>query len=192
MSLAALLFSGLWPLTAEEVVRPPSRDVTPPGFTPAPKMVAPLFRELQPPPPPETPRWHRLLLPVTTDSGTFMVKNRAIRVSGIAAPSVDQTCRLNDTDWPCGRTALHQLRMFLGGRAVECYFPFAQSADQVVARCRVGSTDLGHWLLAQGWAKPDANAPDEYRAAAFQARCARLGLWRGQPRDESCDGEGPD
>ncbi len=59
-----------------EEVPPPSRDVTPPGFTPAPITSGPLIREPLPPPPPEKPRWHRYFLPVTTDAATFVVSGQ--------------------------------------------------------------------------------------------------------------------
>ena len=36
---------------------------------------------------------------------------------GVVAPKPAETCKRQDgADWPCGKTALHSLRMFLGGR----------------------------------------------------------------------------
>ena len=75
-----------------EVVPPPSRDVTPPGITPAPQGDGPLIREAVPPPPPEPPRWRRFFLPKTLDAGTFGVKAMAIRISGVDPPPRDATC----------------------------------------------------------------------------------------------------
>jgi endonuclease YncB( thermonuclease family) len=170
-----------------DIVKPPSRDVTPPGATHGPPADGPLVREKVPPPPPDPPRWRRFFLPATTDAATFKTDKLTIRVSGVTPPAADETCRKEDgSDWPCGRTALFSLRLFLRGRAIECFFPRPEGVEEVVAPCRVGKTDLGGWLLTQGWAKPDENATDEYRAMADTARCAGKGLWRGAARPDGC------
>lgn len=162
-----------------EEVPPPSRDVTPPGFTPAPITSGPLIREPLPPPPPEKPRWHRYFLPVTTDAATFVVSGRTIRLAGVDALPRGGVCKLGDGDnWPCGTSALFALRRFLAGRAIECYFLRSDKSDPLVAPCRIGKLDIGLWLLTQGWVKPEPSASDDYRKAADAAHCAGLGLWR--------------
>lgn len=170
-----------------EIVPPPSRNVTPPGMTPGPAVDGPLTRVPTPPRPPDPPRWQRYFLPQTPDGATFVTSGLTIRISGVAPPPVDKTCRKADgEEWPCGRVALFALRMFLRGRAVECYFPPLGDVRQVIAPCRVGKVDLGAWLIAEGWATPDENATEAYREAAAAARCKRLGLWRGTPSDGNC------
>jgi endonuclease YncB( thermonuclease family) len=175
------------PGTFAQDAAPPIRNVTPPGMTPGPEVDGPLIREPAPPRPPDPPRWRRFFLPVTSDAATFLVKGLTIRIAGVAPPAVDATCRLADgSDWPCGRMALYGLRMFLHGRAVECFFPPPGDAANVIAPCRVGSIDLGRWLLANGWAKPDELATDRYRASSALARCGRLGIWRGETPPSDC------
>lgn len=181
---AILAFVAASPADAQapppEIVAPASRDVTPPGVTPGPSRGGLLVREPAPPRPPDPPRWRRFFLPETTDAATFVAGDRTIKISGIAAPLRQATCQPSDgAAWPCGRTALHALRMFLRGRAIECFFPYADTAVEITAPCRVGKSDLGLWLLAQGWAKPGQYATDDYRQAADGARCAGRGLWRG-------------
>lgn len=176
-----------------EIVAPATRDVTPPGITPGPSGSSPLIREPAPPAPPKPPRWRRFHLPKTTDAATFRVDNRTIRIAGVAAPNPDASCRqTSGGEWPCGRTALYSFRMFLRGRAVECFFPSADTAVEITAPCRVGSTDLGLWLLSQGWVTPDELATEEYKRTSNAARCARRGLWRGSDRDLSCRGSAQD
>jgi endonuclease YncB( thermonuclease family) len=139
------------------------------------------------PPPPDPPRWHRFVLPETIDAATFRVRSATIRISGVTALAADATCgAIEGTPFPCGRTGLFALRMFLQGRTVECYFPPVGDAARIIAPCRVGKTDLGLWLLSAGWAKPDANATEAYRAASAAARCAHRGLWRNEPPPPGC------
>ncbi len=174
--------------TEPEIVPPPARDVTPPGITPGPAVDGPLVREPIPEPPPEPARWRRFFLPRTTDGATFVTKeDLEIKVFGVAPPALEQTCEQADGEiWPCGRTALFSLRMFLRGRAVECLLPALDGVDRAVAPCRVGRIDVAHWLLRQGWALPDDNATDAYEEASEAARCDRLGMWRGTAADPAC------
>lgn len=175
---------------AQDIV-PPVRDVTPPGVTRAPAGEGPLVREVPPPRPPEPPRWRRFFLPATTDAATFVIDGTlTIRVSGVTPPAIDDTCAFAGGEaWPCGRTALHALRMFLRGRAVECYFPPLDGLAEVVAPCRVGGVDLGAWLLASGWARANELATDEYLSASADAHCAGLGIWQGSERPGYCPEE---
>jgi endonuclease YncB( thermonuclease family) len=173
---------------AQEIVPPADRDVTPPGITPGPPADGLLVREPVPPAPPEPPRWRRYFLPVTTDAATFVIDGKlTIRVSGVTPPDAGETCTFAGGEtWPCGRTALHALRMFLRGRAVECLFPYEPGLVDVTAPCRVGETDIGAWLLGSGWAIPNDLATAEYRQAHAAARCGNAGLWRGAARPADC------
>jgi len=179
LSLVAVATAAAAQQPGLEIVAPPSRDVTPPGVTPGPTADGPLFREPIPPPPPAPPRWRKFFLPKTSDAATIHVDERTIRISGVTAPAADAVCRRQDgTTWPCGRAALFAFRMFIGGRAVECYFPGLEDAVDITAPCRIGRTDLGQWLIQQGWVMPGDLATDEYRKASEEARCARRGLWQ--------------
>lgn len=183
--LALVVFASV--VRAEEIVAPATRNVTPPGMMPAPEGEGPLIREPVPPRPPEPARWRRYFLPATTDAGTFLVKAQTIRVAGVIPPAIDEVCHLADaSEWPCGRSALYSLRMFLRGRAVECFFPPPEGATEIIAPCRVGKTDLGLWLLGQGWARPSDLATSEYLTASIAARCVGAGIWRGGGKPEIC------
>lgn len=201
-AVAVWLAVGPMPSWAQEleIVPPPSRDVTPPGMTPAPVGPGPLVREPIPAPPkppvvrdpvlaspPDSLRWHRFILPETTDAATFVVHGRSIRIAGVLALARGATCHdAAGEDWPCGDVALEALRHFLLGRPVDCSFLGADKSDPLIAPCRVGRTDLGSWLLRQGWAKVGRRASQPYRHAADDARCAGRGLWHGADERPDC------
>lgn len=174
-------------LAGAQTVPPADRNVTPPGMTPGPKVSGPLERIVPPPAPPSKPRWWRFYLPRTTDAATFQVADKTIHIAGVAPLPVGATCPLaGGASWPCGRASLTALRLFLHGRAVECYFPGSGDLVEITAPCRVGRTDIGLWLLSEGWARPDDLATDAYRSAANAALCAGRGLWRGRPAPADC------
>jgi len=186
--LAAVLIVALTSTAlAAEIVPPATRDVTPSDMTPGPKGEGPLVREPAPPRPPDPARWRRFFLPVTTDAATLVVKDLTIHIAGVTALAEDETCPLADgTEWPCGRTALYRFRLFLHGRAVECYFPYAGDVADITAPCRLAKTDLALWLLQQGWVRPSDLATDAYRTASAKARCSHLGIWRDAARPSFC------
>lgn len=176
--LAGITVAGAQP-SEPEIVAPAARNVTPPGITPGPAGNGPLVREPIPPRPQDPPQWWKFFLPKTSDAATLHVDERTIRISGVTAPAADAICQRTDgSRWPCGRAALYAFRMFIGGRAVECYFPGVEDAVDITAPCRIGRTDLGLWLAQQGWVMPSDLAADDYRRAAEEARCGHRGLWR--------------
>jgi len=48
-----------------------------------------------------------------------------------------------------------------------------------VALCRAAGSDLGAWLVSQGWALAYRRYSDAYAREEASARAARKGLWRG-------------
>jgi endonuclease YncB( thermonuclease family) len=48
-----------------------------------------------------------------------------------------------------------------------------------MAVCRVSGTDLGEWMVAQGWALAYWRYSTDYVATEEAARRARAGLWAG-------------
>ncbi len=184
LGLLLLLLLSVASAQAEVVILPSVRNVTPPDMTPGPEVTGPVERVPAPPP---KPRWWRFFLPETTDAATFKADDKTIRIAGVDPPPVDATCPLAaGGSWPCGQTALYSLRRFLHGRAIECYFPESAGVTDITAPCRVGTSDIGLWLLSQGWGRPNDLATDDYRSAATDARCAGRGIWRGETPPADC------
>jgi endonuclease YncB( thermonuclease family) len=154
------------------------RNVTPEGVTAAPVVSAPLVRVEPPPEParPPEPRTERLFNPLVTAAGILKVREREIRLAGIAAPDFHRRCGEGLGAWPCGRMARAALRSFIRGRAVECDVPAGAEAIPDPAECRVAGRSLSEWLVAQGWAESDG---DGFTALEQSARAEKLGMWSG-------------
>src|SRR5512134_2877434 len=54
------------------------------------------------------------------DGDTIVVAGERIRLQGIDAPELQQTCTAYGQPWACGRTSAEWLRERLNGRQVEC------------------------------------------------------------------------
>ncbi|MCX5518019.1 hypothetical protein OSH10_06190 [Kaistia defluvii] len=170
------------PAPAEPVARA-TRNVTAPGMTPAPSGSGPLEREALPKKAPTPPRWKAYAPVVVEEAGLLDIGPRKVRLAGINTPAADRLCSPPASDGTearvaCSHLALVALRRRIRAFGVECRISANETADPVVAPCRIGPTDLALWLVEQGWAQAAKQAPEGYVAAEKEARCARRGVWR--------------
>lgn len=111
-----------------------------------------------------------------SDGDSLVVTRLRIRLEGIDAPELRQSClRADGAEWPCGRHARDALLRFAGGGAVMCEGWSRDRYDRLLARCTVAGLDLARAMVEEGWAV----AYGGYDAAEAEARRARRGLWAG-------------
>lgn len=162
------------PEPAQPVASP--RVVGGPGITPGPFAAAePLPREAVPAGP-EPADWTTYRRVTIVGAGEIDLGKRRIVLAGLAPLPADRQCRVTKgaAEHPCATLALQALRQRVRGLGVQC----RSGADSASADCRIGATDLSLWLIEQGWAEAASDAPEAYRAAESEARCAAKGLWR--------------
>ncbi|MGH2340029.1 thermonuclease family protein [Segnochrobactraceae bacterium EtOH-i3] len=158
------------------------------AILPAPEYHGPLVRADAPakPPPPEKPPEDIVLSRVQIDiPGQLRAGKQTVHLSGIRSPQLDKVCRDESGRlWPCGVQARSALRAFIGSRRVSCTPPVPLAdgrPDESVASCSLGEQDLAEWLIAQGWAEPGDDAPENFSALADEARERHAGLWQSAP-----------
>jgi endonuclease YncB( thermonuclease family) len=115
------------------------------------------------------------------DGDTLEIAGQPIRLAGIDAPELDQTCTVLDRVWNCGQEAMFALAFEIGTHWIACNERGRDSDGTVVAVCTAGPYDLAERMVRNGWALVDESAADGagYRAALRQARDFGSGLWRG-------------
>ena len=115
-----------------------------------------------------------------TDGDSLRIGAVRIRLHGVDAPELDQTCTdAAGRDWACGQWARDRLVRLAEGRRVSCDVVEVDAYERLVARCSVGGRDLGATLVAEGAATAYRRYSDRYVAEERAARRAGLGLWRG-------------
>lgn len=114
------------------------------------------------------------------DGDSLTVQGVRVRLWGVDAPERDQTCRhAGGVTWPCGRAAAEALRKRLGDQPVTCRRRDTDQYKRMVAVCSVGATDLGAWLLVNGWAVSYWRNVPAYSELERMARASGAGLWSG-------------
>lgn len=124
-----------------------------------------------------------LARPLVTAAGRLEAGGVTVVLAGIDIVEPERRCRGRDgSDWPCGMRARTALRGFLRGRTVACD-PVGEGDGAVRrATCRLGTRDLGGWLVENGWAMAAGNGP--YADAQRRAIDNKRGLFaqgRGNP-----------
>lgn len=107
------------------------------------------------------------------DGDSLVVGSVDIRIYGIDAPELYQTCQREGREWNCGTDASRALRTTIAGRDVSCRARDRDRYGRTVAVCHVGGLDLGAAMIKGGFAV----AYGSYEADEREARDARRGIW---------------
>lgn len=123
-----------------------------------------------------TPRLHLFSRPVAVDAGTLKAGRTTLRVAEVEPISPDARCTEGAQTWPCGIRARTAFRSWLRGRSVLCAVPPGrEDAVDLTVSCLAGETDVGEWLVANGWAAP--SSASRYSALGETARTERRGIY---------------
>jgi len=116
------------------------------------------------------------------DGDSLALGDTRVRLAGIDAPELSQTCGAADALWPCGRAAQDHLADLVRGRAVECAGEGHDAYARLIAACTVvqptgAPLDLAGALVEAGLAV--ARDRSGYGAREADARRAGRGIWSG-------------
>ena len=118
--------------------------------------------------------------PRIIDGDTIEISGKRIRLHGIDAPEKDQTCSIDGRAWACGIAAWGELVQITAGKEVACEPHDTDRYGRTVAACSADGTDLGDWLVRNGWAVAYYLYSYEYTRAEYHAKTNRRGLWAGE------------
>jgi endonuclease YncB( thermonuclease family) len=110
------------------------------------------------------------------DGDTLRLGGKRIRLLGIDAPELGQTCTGPDrTPWPCGEVARDKMAELVNGGAVTCAPRGHDRYGRVLARCLGRTIDLGGAMVTAGLAV----AEGDYFHQEAVASAAKIGIWAG-------------
>lgn len=113
------------------------------------------------------------------DADTFEIGPVLIRVHGIDAPEIGQSCQDKDGGtWPCGTVALNRMKELVAQGSLACFPSERDPYGRIVARCTVNDIDLGGTLIDEGLAWPYLEFSKDYEGAAEIPKAHNLGIWQ--------------
>jgi endonuclease YncB( thermonuclease family) len=104
------------------------------------------------------------------DGDTFKLAGQSIRLHGIDAPELAQTC----DGWAAGEAARSALVALVAADTPECQSVTKDIYGRTVAICRVNGKDVGEAMVRSGMAY--AVYADRYQQQERQAKVDRLGI----------------
>ncbi len=115
------------------------------------------------------------------DGDTFDIGLVRIRLHGIDAPELAQTCATRrGGEWNCGSQAADRLANLTAGKTVTCEGRERDAYGRIIAVCRADGIDLGETLVAEGLAWAYLEYSDDYIEGEARARAAGTGIWQQQ------------
>lgn len=113
------------------------------------------------------------------DGDSLDLSGIAVRLHGIDAPELAQSCVREGITWPCGKEAAGKLSSLISGRDIQCEQKDIDGYRRIVATCRVGGVEVGAAMVEAGLAVALPHFSEDYVGAEARARTARRGLWAG-------------
>jgi endonuclease YncB( thermonuclease family) len=111
------------------------------------------------------------------DGDTIHLNEAKIRLKGIDAPEMDQSCLRSGRSYPCGNAARRALIDLVSGSPVQCRASGRDRYQRVLARCTVNGRDIGARMVEEGWA---VSYGRDYETEEARASRRGAGIWAGE------------
>lgn len=113
------------------------------------------------------------------DGDTLDLTGTRVRLFGVDAVELGQTCRRGGEDWRCGEAARAQLSELVAGQEVSCEARDTDVYGRMVAVCRAGRVDLAQAMAWAGFAVALLDFSEAYAPSVDAARAQGGGIWGG-------------
>ncbi|PVA06563.1 thermonuclease family protein [Thalassorhabdomicrobium marinisediminis] len=112
------------------------------------------------------------------DGDTLDVGGQRVRLHGIDAPEVSQTCSHPQRgDWPCGAFVRDELRDRYDGQTATCEAMDTDRYGRIVGKCFIGGRDINEVIVSEGYAEAYRRYSMDYDLAEKAAQVRGVGLW---------------
>lgn len=131
---------------------------------------------------PVSARGHATLtgLAQAIDGDTLLVGGIRVRLEGIDAPEVEQTCTTaRGTVWDCGAAAHKVLARLVASDLVSCEERGLDKYKRLLGVCHAGALEVNAELVRMGLAWAFVRYSQSYVALEATARTAKAGIWSG-------------
>ncbi|MGU3576432.1 thermonuclease family protein [Brucellaceae bacterium C25G] len=110
------------------------------------------------------------------DGDTLVLEDNRIRLKGIDAPEIKQSCNIQGHDIACGIVAKQALQQKISNKTIHCNSEAVDQYKRFLAICYLDDVSLNQWMVEEGQAI-------SYYDYSFQERDARnhkRGIWAGE------------
>ena len=114
------------------------------------------------------------------DGDTIHIGKNKIRLHGIDAPEINQTCTINKIVWECGINSSQALESMISEKEVQCEIMDIDRYKRFVAKCFVKNINLNQYMVQNGWAVAYRYYSDDFIKNEEIAKKNKSGIWQGK------------
>ena len=131
-------------------------------------------------------------IPKVVDGDTVHINNFKLRLEGIDAPEMRQTCKKEKLkissvigytfyeDYYCGKVSKENLDGKINGSKIKCVSSSKDRYKRYLATCFKDEVNLNQWMVRNGHAVAYRRYSKEYVPDEDFAKENKLGLWQGK------------
>jgi endonuclease YncB( thermonuclease family) len=114
------------------------------------------------------------------DGDTLEIAGRHVRLEGIDAPEMGQTCgRRLIGSWKCGSATADRLAELVAKRVVNCESRGNDKYGRMLGICSVDGNEINAQMVREGYAWAFVKYSQTYVQQEATARTQRVGIWQG-------------
>ena len=114
------------------------------------------------------------------DGDTIHIEKNKIRLYGIDAPEINQTCTINKIIWECGIESSQALESIVSEEEVRCEIVDIDQYKRFVAICFVKNINLSQHMVQNGWAVAYRYYSDDFINDEKIAEKNKASIWQGK------------
>ncbi len=111
------------------------------------------------------------------DGDEFELAGKRVRLYGIVAPDLGQTCWYRNKEFPCGHSARRNLWLNVKDQRLTCREKSVVDGVVVALCFDAKGRDVAGGLVRSGWALAVPKQVEVYIKAEAEAKRQKLGLW---------------
>jgi endonuclease YncB( thermonuclease family) len=109
------------------------------------------------------------------DGDSLAIGDERMRLKGIDAPELSQTCERGGARWGCGQEAKRMLQSIVAAADTRCAGTERDRFQRLLVICRAQGVDINGTMVRRGMAV----SYGAYAGEEAQARSSKVGLWAG-------------
>jgi len=114
------------------------------------------------------------------DGDTIHIEKNKIRLHGIDAPEIDQTCAIKDKVWNCGIESSLELKKLILYHNISCVVSDIDKYNRYIAECFINNESINKLMVRNGWAIAYRYYSLDFVEDEKLAKKEKIGLWQGK------------
>ena len=114
------------------------------------------------------------------DGDTIHIGKNKIRLHGIDAPEIYQTCTIDNKIWNCGTESSIALESFILGKDVYCEIIGVDQYKRFIGICFANKININQYMVQNGWAIAYRYYSSDYINDEKIAKNNKVGIWQGK------------